>query len=249
VALCDLCLAGTQRCPSCQRRFADTEFQKAVVAPTTGAHGPLAKPGPKTASPWTIAAMVAMALVFGMRAVRALMRSQEPAVAIPPSYEIPDDPHLQELIERTRVLAEATPTRWHGPAGAPCAAAPVPQPASFREGDDLSHALRLHLSTAGQGAAIEFLDEVPFDAPTPMAFPPDEQLQLSVLAWRDPTPLRGGSVRAVVALRDRAADLVRCRADIDIQLEAAPGASIDAARFDLLWTALRRGASQLRTVP
>lgn len=247
--MCRTCLLGTERCPSCQRRFADTDLDAAVVPSSARAGHLPAKAAPTKTSGWAIAAMVAVAL-FGLRVVRSAIRNSEPAVPLPTVRQVEDDVALLELVERTRALAEATPTRFAGPGGAACVGAPMPQPASLQEGDDLSHALALHLSTAGQGAAVVLLPSVPFEQPPPMAFPPDEQLQLTVLAWRDPTASRGGSVRAVTSLRDRSTGVVRCRSELELDMGSAPPpASIDAARFDLLWTALQRGASQLHAVP
>ncbi|MFK7992086.1 MAG: hypothetical protein AB8I08_39070 [Sandaracinaceae bacterium] len=249
--MCESCLAGTERCPSCQRRFLDTENERTVVLSPQGATSTSVRPEVDTRGrTWGVVTAIALAL-FGLRALRALIPSNEP-----------DPEQLQQQFEALRAFesqdatevdalgraADAQRARFQAAAIAPgCRGVVDPVEVHWSGEEDLRHVLRQHLGTEGHGAAILSVTELPFELPAPPAFPPERQLRLTVLEWEDPTPSMSGFVVATIEDRSPTADRTYCEARVHITGQAP--ASIDAARFDLLWTALRQGALQLRPTP
>lgn len=251
VTLCGVCLAGTERCPSCQTRFDDDTFEPVLVSesnaadtrpPTSGAAE--AKGGRK----WTIAGVIVAATV-GLKIIHALLPRPEPVDMeefrqTMARYRDQTAARDASEDERVRSLEQQADARRRLALAVPCDGAPSLETVRSAPGDTLADAMRRELTEVG--AFVQFVDEPPFETPFGSAEAP---LRMTVLRWSEPSETSHGTARALVELAGTQADTPRCRGLVEVVGDpVAEDSSLDAARFSLLWTALQRGTAQLHPV-
>lgn len=195
---------------------------------------------------WGIVGGIALVL-FGLRALRALIPSHEP-----------DPVQMRQQLEALQAYDVGTRQedraavieRAASPGPSPnCSGFQVPQPvrAQWAVRDELTAVLGASLANEGAGASITSDVDLPFELPPEPAFQRPHNLRMRVQSWQDPSRFEGGSVGATVSLHERDDERAQCVAFVELRGPVRP--SINTARFELLWAALRQGALQLRPSP
>ncbi|MFK7985488.1 MAG: hypothetical protein AB8I08_05615 [Sandaracinaceae bacterium] len=221
LAMCASCLAGTQRCPSCQKPFNETRDRAPVV---------LASPA-TTEPPWLRVALLAgLAIALGFAYVSFSGGSSEPTVVERVDFRI------------TRVPLSSAPCRvnlaGHRVPSQPIALADLlAGPEALRELLQVADAQLL----APEGADLATATHPPG--------PSRSEVVLVVDEWTTPTLLNAGQMAGRLYVRERRSGRVLCGTEVQRHTVAAGGfRETQAGRVELIRLGLVNGIAALREV-